>query len=200
MNAYGKIDYLNSSGIMQRLLSRPASEFVSSCIQKLNWNIDDFNYTLSLGEKGRKDVVYLIVLADWISECSVVLHRVYSKYGREFNYENDDELRKMLQWLKAIRSFVVAHPLCTDRHCEFGYDGSKKAIDIWMGVLAGSKCDDSRGRDFYIAWCCYDDITYSFEGHSFREIHECVRAIVDELNCFMRYLSKIRLKDLSRFD
>ena len=70
---------------------------------------------------------------------------------------------------KAIRSFIVAHPLNTDRHTEFGYDGKKECIDIKLKLSEVEEAFsdyDRRNADFYLSY--YDnDKSYAYknEGH-----------------------------------
>ena len=124
-----EIKYINFEKVMKCLLSKDKNEYVVSIIQKLNWNIDDFN-GLFCNIESRKDVVYFIVLSDWIVEACNCIYKLYEKYAGNFVYSRKEEFEKTNKQFKAIRSFIVAHPLNTDRHTEFGYDGKKKCIDI----------------------------------------------------------------------
>lgn len=114
---------------MRCLLSEDENAFIGSVIQKLNWNIDDFNGSFENIEL-RKDIVYLIVLGDWIVESCDCIYESYKKYAKDFVYSNKKELEESNRRFKAIRSFVVAHPLNTDRHSEFGYDGKRNALTL----------------------------------------------------------------------
>ena len=60
-----EIKHIHFKDVMDCLLSKDDNSFVSSVIQKLNWNIDDFN-ALFGNIKSRKDIVYIIALGDWI--------------------------------------------------------------------------------------------------------------------------------------
>lgn len=196
------IPHIDSNGIMKCLLTESENAFLSSCTQKLNWNIDDFNriYDLTDKEKETKDVVYLIVLCDWISETSCKIFDIYKKYQKCFKY-NYSVLKEKEKEFKAIRSFLVAHPLNTNRHKEYGYDGTKCAIDIQLNVrFPLCNIDCSKGDDYYILWCCQKDICYSYEGHSFNELYDFANETVTWTNAFLRYLSKIRKKNLREFN
>ncbi len=104
---------------------------------------------------------------------------------------------------KAIRSFIVAHPLNTDRHSEFGYSGKRKCIDIKL-VLSGIDNAfanyDRLNADFYLSY--YDDdakCVYKNEGHDYSEIYFTVYYNVERMLEFEKYLSKIRKKDLGKY-
>lgn len=51
-----KIKYVHFSNVMRCLLSEDENAFIGSVIQKLNWNIDDFNGSFENIEL-RKDIV-----------------------------------------------------------------------------------------------------------------------------------------------
>lgn len=189
-------------GIMRCLLSKADNSFVSSVIQKLNWNIGDFNF-LYRNIESRKDIVYLIVLSDWIVESCDYIYKLYKKYANNFVYSREDEYEEFNKKFKAIRSFIVAHPLSTDRHPKFGYDGKKKCIDIKSSL---SNMDeifhdyDRPDADFYL--CYYEDdagCAYKNEGHDYSEMYFVVYYNVERMMEFVKYLSKIRKKDLSNY-
>ena len=197
-----KIKYVHFSNVMRCLLSEDENAFIGSVIQKLNWNIDDFNGSFENIEL-RKDIVYLIVLGDWIVESCDCIYESYKKYAKDFVYSNKKELEESNRRFKAIRSFVVAHPLNTDRHSEFGYDGKKKCIDIML-VLSGfhkafSNCDRP-DADFYLSYYGDDTkYTYKNEGHDYSEIYFTVYNNVERMLEFEKHLSKIRKKDLDKY-
>ena len=82
-----KIKYVHFSNVMRCLLSEDENAFIGSVIQKLNWNIDDFNGSFENIEL-RKDIVYLIVLGDWIVESCDCIYESYKKYAKDFVYSN----------------------------------------------------------------------------------------------------------------
>ena len=101
-------------------------------LQKINYNIQDLNKEIkNLSETTMKEVVYVIVLVDWICEAVDSVHKMLRKEVIKFLNINDDAgLEQAKQYFKAIRSFVVAHPLNTDRHKAFGMDGDLICVDI----------------------------------------------------------------------
>lgn len=198
-----EIKYIHFKDVMDCLLSKDDNSFVSSVIQKLNWNIDDFNSLFS-NIKSRKDIVYIIVLGDWIVESCNCIYKSYKKYTNGFVYsrkeEDFDESNKRF---KAIRSFIVAHPLNTDRHSEFGYDGEKKCIDIILKLSGVDKAFfnyDRPNADFYLSYYADDaKSAYKNEGHDYSEIYRVVYYNVERMLEFEKYLSRIRKKDLDKY-
>lgn len=68
-----------------------------------------------------KEIVYMIALIDWICEAVGAIFKIL-KLGviNNYAYEKEDSVLRSIQFFKAIRSFVVAHPLSTDRHKKYG--------------------------------------------------------------------------------
>lgn len=195
------LNHVLLKNVMQSLLSREENELLNSIIQKLNWNINDFNQAAN-SICHQKDIVYLIVLGDWIKEACEEIQDLYKKYLVKYNYENETLLEIVNSKFKAIRSFIVAHPLKTDRHPNEGYSGERKCIDIRLQkpvVACVSGYCDRVNADFYIAY--YDNsICYKYEGHMYSEIWDCVYYNVDKTENMAKYLAKIRKKDLTKFN
>ena len=197
-----EIKHIHFKDVMDCLLSKDDNSFVSSVIQKLNWNIDDFNALFS-NIKSRKDIVYIIALGDWIVESCNCIYKSYKKYTNGFVYSRKEDFDESNKRFKAIRSFIVAHPLNTDRHSEFGYDGEKKCIDIILKLSGVDKAFfnyDRPDADFYLSY--YGDdakCAYKNEGHDYSEIYDVVYQNVERMLEFEKYLSKIRKKDLAKY-
>lgn len=100
-------------------------------LQKINFAIQDINSEIG-NEKDiyAKEFIYIIVQATWIENA---IERIISLYRKDviekFVYSNDIYCRHQ-DYLKAIRSFVVAHPLGTNRHKLYGFDGDFICVDI----------------------------------------------------------------------
>lgn len=197
-----EIKYVHFKDVMNCLLSKDDNSFVSSVIQKLNWNIADFNALFgNIGS--RKDIVYIIALGDWIVESCNCIYKSYKKYANGFVYSRKEELDESNRQFKAIRSFVVAHPLNTDRHSKYGYDGRKKCIDIILKLSNFNKAFSNYDRpdaDFYLSYYA-DDVksVYKNEGHDYSEICRVVYYNVERMLEFEKYLSRIRKKDLGKY-
>ena len=121
-------------GIHKQWIWGNKDNFYRSCdyLQKINYSIQDLNKEIkNLSETTMKEVVYVIVLVDWICEAVDSVHKMLRKEVIKFLNINDDAgLEQAKQYFKAIRSFVVAHPLNTDRHKAFGMDGDLICVDI----------------------------------------------------------------------
>lgn len=90
-------------------------------ILKIEYNIQDFNATIEGGFSGKpKDVVYLIVLADWIKRSYwQVKNFQRNDVSKGFEFSDPARLELCLDFLEAIRSFVVAHPERTNKHPKY---------------------------------------------------------------------------------
>ena len=195
-----KLNYITFEHVMQSLLSKKENELLNKIIQKLNWNIDDFNRLID-NIKEPKDVIYFIVLGDWIKEACVMIYALYEKYANNFVYKENKSRKQANDKFEAIRSFIVAHPLKTSRHSDEGYDGTKKCIDIYMHtptIVRAAGQYNKLNADYYIAY--YDDlICFRYEGHMYSEIWDCAYYNVDRIEEFRKYLSKIHRKNLKDY-
>ena len=120
-----KLNYITLEHVMQSLLSKKENELLNSIIQKLNWNIDDLNHLID-NINTQKDIIYFIVLGDWIKEACTEIYKLYEKYTNNFVYKENNSRKLANDKFKAIRSFIVAHPLNTSSHPN-GYTGALKA-------------------------------------------------------------------------
>nr|WP_318686245.1 hypothetical protein [uncultured Acetatifactor sp.] len=195
-----KLNHITLEHVMQSLLSKKENELLNSIIQKLNWNIDDLNHLID-NINTQKDIIYFIVLGDWIKEACTEIYKLYEKYANNFVYKENYSRKLANDKFKAIRSFIVAHPLNTSSHPDEGYNGSKKCIDIYMHIPTIAKLSrlyDNPNADFFIAY--YDDlICYKYEGHMYSEIWDCAYYNIDRIEKFGKYLSKIRRKNLKDY-
>lgn len=124
----------NLEGFNKRWPAKGATEYalLHDYLLKVNYSIQDFN---SLIEKeafpSREDIILMVVYADWISDA---IYRIPSCYKDgildSFQFSNQDSLKKAHSYLQAVRSIVVAHPLATDRHHAFGFNGDLICIDL----------------------------------------------------------------------
>lgn len=113
-------------------------ELLHDYLQKVNYSIQDFNETIKNGfTQKRKDTVFLVALTNWIVEATEKIPECYhGEIMRSFVYAREPELVARKKYFKAVRSFVLAHPLGTDRHPEFGLDGDFLCVDLGSGGLA----------------------------------------------------------------
>ena len=84
-----------------------------------------------------KEIVFVIVLIDWICEAVESLQKILLKdIFSGFTCKNEEDIEKSKKYFKAIRSFVVAHPLNTDRLKDYGLDGDFIGVDVRMKTAA----------------------------------------------------------------
>ena len=130
-------------GIHKRWIWENKDNYYRSCdyLQKINYCIQDLNAEINnLNEPSMKEVVYIITLIDWICEAVGAISQIL-KLGvmNNYVYEKEDSILQSIQFFKAIRSFVVAHPLSTDRHKKYGFDGDMICVDIRRKTSAVTK-------------------------------------------------------------
>lgn len=136
MNSVSELRNLNelNRGIHKHWIWGSEDKFSLSCdyLQKINYSIQDLNSEIcNLCKPTMKEVVYVIVLVDWICEAVDSIHRILRKEVSCFlNISKEEDIQKAEKYFKAIRSFVVAHPLNTDRHETFGMDGDLICVDV----------------------------------------------------------------------
>ena len=130
------IHRVTKRGIDKIRLARSNTEYLKVCdyMQKINYCIQDLNSEReNLQTPTMKTIVYATVLTDWIHEAVEAIETMYRDGALdEFCYEKADELRDARKYLLAIRSFMVAHPLSTNRHPNYGFDGNLICVDIRM--------------------------------------------------------------------
>ena len=107
-------------------------ELLLDCILKVNYSVQDFNKTIENGFSGLpKDVVYLIVLADWIRDSyRRIKDCLRDDVANGFAFSDAAQLDCYWKFFKAIRSAVVAHPVGSSQHRDYGFDGSRICVDI----------------------------------------------------------------------
>lgn len=106
--------------------------FLSDCLQKINFSIQDLNNELKVINNGKyelKDVIYIILLVTWIEEGFTCIRKSL-KQCLLVEAPNKNELEKARKFIKAARSFIVAHPLTTNQHPDFGLDGNYICVDV----------------------------------------------------------------------
>lgn len=123
-----------NQGIYKQWIWGSKDGFNCSCdyLQKINYSIQDLNSEIcNLSVPTMKEVIYVIVLVDWICEAVDSLHKILRKEVKDFIGDGKGtDTQKEDRYFKAIRSFVVAHPLNTNRHEMFGMDGDIICVDV----------------------------------------------------------------------
>ena len=108
-------------------------ELAHDYLQKVNYSLQDLNAIIEKGLpiKQRGDYVFAVVLVDWIYDAVSKFQDCYREgVISGFRFSEQDWLNQGRKYLKALRSFVAAHPLATSRHKEYGLNGALVCVDI----------------------------------------------------------------------
>ena len=117
-------------------------ELLHDYLQKVNYSIQDFNSTVAGGlTRVNRDVVFLIASVDWIKEAAGQIPTcLHNNLLKDFSFSRQNELQAHKEYFQALRSFVIAHPLKTDRHKKFGLDGNYICVDIGPKTNTATFC------------------------------------------------------------
>ena len=130
-----RINHLSFNGLNKEwILADKNSDLIGDVLQKITFSISDLNKEISNYRFSQKSIIYQIVLSSWILEGVEKLPNLLrDDLIHKFKYENQ-EYKKAKEYLKAVRSFVVAHPLQTFKHELYGFDGDLVSTDIYSGI------------------------------------------------------------------
>ena len=107
-------------------------ELMSDLILKAKYSIQDFNSTIGGGFlPNPKDTVYLVALATWIKDAfwQIKGNCLRKEIENDFEFSKQSELDDACKYLQVVRSIVIAHPLNSTRHQDYGF-GSEGRICI----------------------------------------------------------------------
>lgn len=213
------LNHLNG-GTCKRWIWQKGENYSKSCdyLQKINYCIQDLNHEIeSLSNPSMKEVVFVIVLVDWIREAVNALpNLLIDGLTKEFTYSKHTELDQANKYLSAIRSFAVAHPLSTNRHKDYGLDGDKICVDIrieatitsfllsrnedWYHLNYDGLLSNSKGTSFDFIMLIYSDQKdkmkyFKYVGASFSDLFRVAELQIDKLYALDRYLGKLKKRD-----
>lgn len=124
-------------------------ELMSDLILKANYSIHDFNSTIKDGfSPNIKDTVFLVALATWIKDAYWQINYACLKevIRAKFEFSRQNEFTEARNYLEAVRSIVIAHPLNSTRHEEYGFGPEGR---ICIDVRRKSLLDSYPGRAIY---------------------------------------------------
>lgn len=112
-------------------------------LQKVCVSIMDLNSEIKYLDKPEiKDIVFVITLVCWMCEAKQsIYNKLRDEVKKYLNLKDDEELLKANEYMKALRSFVIAHPLETTRHSKYGMDGDLICVDFRFTDSPVSKID-----------------------------------------------------------
>jgi len=207
-------------GVHKRWIYPSKVDFDLGCdyLQKINFCIQDFNNEFKQkNEMNIKSVTYLILLVTWIQEAYEQFEKIFDdsiKAG--FTYVNESRLQECKRYLRALRSFIVAHPLSTDQHKKYSLEGNYICIDINVKLSAIQKIQRNQMYVFNIQGieqvvdlneidkCDYYLSVYSkkdgarffqYFGCNYADLLEIADLFIDKLYAFDKHLSKLKKKD-----
>jgi hypothetical protein len=208
-------------GIHKQWIWGTKDNYFRSCdyLQKINYSIQDLNAEIkNLSTPSMKDVIFVIALIDWICEAVKSIQEILRQDVLSgFIHKDDEEVKKAEKYFKAIRSFVVAHPLNTSRHKDYGLDGDLICVDVrskispiistyssnadwfFLGINGFQENAKNVSADFVL--CGYsqktDKMQYSkFIGANFSDLYYVANLQVEKLYALDKYLGKLRKKDI----
>lgn len=184
-------------------------------LQKISYAVQDINNEISSLENPHpKDIVYIITLVDWLSSAIYLLNNYLSDgILSNFVFSNQEELEKCNEYLKSLRSFVVAHPLKTDKHPKYGFDGKYICVDVRPKIVTRDlidpfrnlvinleglhQCEVGEAGDYYLFVYSKEDnfrFFYTIACY-FDDLYKVSQLYLNKLYELDKYLSKQRLKD-----
>ena len=213
-----------SKGIDKQWIWGSISNYFLSCdyLEKINYCIQDLNDEIKyLRDQDRNfpmRVIYIIVLVDWINEAITSLTELLKENLKDkFNYQEDKRVARTREYIKAMRSFVVAHPLNTTRHKKFGFDGDFVCIDIqypesplfkidsredvWFCIEINGIKPKSYSTDYDFVLKVYsrkidNNKYYKLVGGRFCDLYTSAKMQIDNLYKLSKYLNKFKKKEV----
>lgn len=206
-------------GLQKQWIWGTKSNFFMSCdyLQKVNYCIQDLNAEIkNIQQPTMKEVVFIIVLIDWITEAVYALNKLLIKgIINGFRFDEQERIETAHKFLKAIRSFIVAHPLSTDQHEAYGFDGDKICVDIvgksqamtlrvpsdkwyYLDLNGLHEEIETESADFFLR--CYskktDDMRFiKTIGVRTADLYQVAELYIKKLYALDKYLSKLKKKD-----
>lgn len=209
-----------NAGTQKQWIWQRRANYSKSCdyLQKIDYCIQDLNHEIdALKEPSMKEVVYVIVLIDWIREAVKALPELLiDGLISKFVYPKQSEIEMANNYFMAIRSFAVAHPLSTNRHKAYGFDGDKICVDIrgktsiitqaftrneeWFhlditGLVSNAKDIPSDFVLYIYSKQSNNMQFFEYIGADFCDLYHVAELQIDNLYALDRYLGKLRRKD-----
>lgn len=204
------IQRVTKRGIYKIRLADGTESYNKICdyMQKINFCIQDLNAErCNCQELTIKTIVYVTVLVDWLQEAVEAVESMYREGVLDsFQYIHNGDLINARNYLRAIRSFMVAHPLSTNRHPKHGFDGDLICIDIRLPNESLSLVPESsfyllnhkgqiQGRNDHADFYLYaysrkvaHKVSSVYIGCELSDIYRVAEIYIDKLYAMDRYL------------
>ena len=199
--------------------SKNAQYLAQDYLEKGCHIVQDFNYYKS-DISSRAIVVYIIMMMAWMFDVVDLYQKMLKEHLLDnFVYSHESDLIQAKKYQSALRSFVVAHPLRTNRHPDYSFDGDLMCIDISPNIqdsamfrafdckkdvkhisLSGTT-DEYREDDCLVT--IYSNKMdksqfHRYLGFSISDVETAINLCVDKLTEIDIYLSKLKKKDYVR--
>ena len=197
-------------------------ELMSNLILKVNFSIQDFNSTINGGfSSNPKDTVSLVALATWIKDAywQIKSNCLRKEVENGFKFSKHSELDEASKYLQAVRSVVIAHPLNSTRHQDYGFgsegricidirgksllDSFPKAVIYRITPKGFSRINRVNDNDIALMTCANVSSAEEQKGRlhfercclDMRDIRDSAEVYIDALYELDRYLGHLRKKD-----
>lgn len=215
-----KLDNLNNlnKGINKNWIYKNSVAFhlAHDYLQKINFSIQDINSKSGDLRVDNESITFIVCCIAWIEEACVFFNSSFrNNIISDFKFSNEEKLTKARKYFKAVRSFVLAHPLGTNRHKDFGLDGKYICIDVMptdcptiLLLSNHQECFKSLGYegmengyrkcDFFLKTYSaefYDSKYSVYIGIHLEEIVGYARQNIAKLYELDKYLGKLKKKD-----
>ena len=100
-------------------------------LEKLRYVCTDFDmlYSKNVNNITMQEVICAVVYMDWTIESVDMIEKELS-YVLSTSFITSNKYDKLKEYSNSLRSFIIAHPLETNRHSKYKLDGSYICVDI----------------------------------------------------------------------
>ena len=192
------------------LKDKDSYHLIFDYLQKINFCIQDINTEIKNNDEYKmKDIIFILVQVTWIQDSLDAIKKLYKEdVTGNYRYSLEEKLRAYKSYIRAMRSFMVAHPLNTNRHEEYGFDGDLICMDIgkpnillplWktkniyhIGIDGLENICVKTDKLFMSVYSHKNDKSRynKFIGFSLDDIIDAARIYIDELYEFEKYMRK----------
>ena len=183
-------------------------------LEKINYSLQDIKTELEK-EPSRSAFICIIAYTCWIQESINELKKCYKPYVFDNFLFDESIIKENDDFLRAIRSFVLAHPFTTKRHKNYGFDETLRCIDISSNskskIISLNKDEDKfyidiKGKTAYNNqkidyWLCiynknkYQNMFKQYIGISIYTICKIINDYVDYLYALDTHMSKTNIQE-----
>ena len=132
---FAKLDDLSElkKGVHKEWVYKDSNAFhlAHDYLQKINFSIQDINGKSTGLKADNESITFIVCCVAWIEEaCTFFNDSFKNNVVSGFKFSNEKKLIQAKKYFKAVRSFILAHPLGTNKHEDFDLDGKYICIDV----------------------------------------------------------------------